>query len=230
MGSHRHLRVAVLIGREPDARFSVHRGYVDGVWAVGAVPVLVPIGAETTHGTVIEMTADADALLVTGGGDVDPAEYGASVTEELMSVDAQRDRAEVAAVRAAHADGKRILGICRGAQVLGVAFGGSLHQDLTAAGFPQHHWEEERQYEPVHAIRAESGSQAEQALGHATKVNSIHHQAVRDPGSLVATAWSDDGVIEAIEGDALLGVQWHPERLLAYDACHLAAFEWLVGS
>jgi len=114
--------------------------------------------------------------------------------------------------------------------VLGVAFGGTLHQDLTAAGFSQHHWEEDRQYEPVHAIRAEPGSRAEGALADANKVNSIHHQAVRDPGSLVATAWSDDGVIEAIEGDGVLGVQWHPERLLAYDACHLAAFAWLVGA
>ena len=230
MGSRRRPRVAVLIGREPDARYSVHRGYVDGVWAVGATPVLVPAGTDATHGTLLEMTADADAVMVTGGGDVDPAEYGASAAEELMSVDAERDRAEVAALRAAHAEGKRVLGICRGAQVLGVAFGGTLHQDLTAAGFPQHHWEEDRQYEPVHAIRAEPGSLAEQALGHATKVNSIHHQAVRDTGSLVATAWSDDGVIEAIEGEGVLGVQWHPERLLAYDACHLAAFEWLVGS
>jgi putative glutamine amidotransferase len=82
----------------------------------------------------------------------------------------------------------------------------------------------------VHAIRAEPGSLAEQALGGATKVNSIHHQAVRDPGSLIATAWSDDGVIEAVEGEGVLGVQWHPERLFAYDACHLAAFEWLVDA
>ncbi|MDQ1432983.1 MAG: putative glutamine amidotransferase [Actinomycetota bacterium] len=220
----------MLIGREPDARFSVHRGYVDGVWAVGAVPVLVPVGDDAIHDTLLEVTTDADAVLVTGGGDVDPAEYGASVPVELMHVDAARDGCVVGGVRAAPADGRRVLGLGRGAQVLGIAFGGSLHQDLTAAGFPQHHWEEERQYEPVHAIRAEPGSLAEQALGPATKVNSIHHQAVRDPGTLVATAWSDDGVIEAIEGDAVLGVQWHPERLLAYDAGHLAAFEWLVGS
>jgi putative glutamine amidotransferase len=220
--------VAVLIGREPDARFSVHRGYVDAVWNVGAVPVLVPAGPVPTHERLLETAAAADALLVTGGGDVDPSVYGMATTEKLMSVDTGRDRAEVAAVRAAHAEGKPVLGICRGAQVLGVAFGGTLHQDLSAAGFPRHHWEEERQYEPVHAIRVTSGSLAERALGGAGKVNSIHHQAVRGPGSLTATAWSDDDVIEAIEGDGVLGVQWHPERLFGHDACHLAPFEWLV--
>jgi putative glutamine amidotransferase len=222
--------VAVLIGREPEHRYSVHRGYVDGVWQAGGFPLLLPAGPDFTHDGLLEAVERTDALLVTGGGDVDPAGYGAAVTEELMSVDAERDRAEVAAVLRAHAAGKRVLGICRGAQVLGVAFGGSLHQDLTGAGFPRHHWEEDRQYEPVHAIRSLPGSMADQVLAGATKVNSIHHQAVRDPGSLVATAWSDDDVIEAVEAEGVLGVQWHPERLLGYDARHVAAFEWLVDA
>ncbi len=222
--------VAVLIGREPDERFSVHRGYVDAVYAVGALPMLLPAGPDTTHDTLLAGVAMADAVLVTGGGDVDPAAYGEAESNALMSVDPPRDRAEVAAVHAAHDARKRLLGVCRGAQVLGVAFGGTLHQDLTAAGFPQHHWEEARQYEPVHAVEVEAGSLAELALAGSSKVNSIHHQAVRTPGSLRATAWSDDGVIEAVEGDRLLGIQWHPERLLGDDDRHLAAFRWLVGA
>ena len=136
---------------------------------------------------------------------------------------------EIASVRVARDAGRRVLGICRGAQVLAVAFGGTLHQDLAAAGF-QHHWEEVRQYEPVHAVEAEPGSVAEAVLAGSAKVNSIHHQAVRTPGGLHATAWSDDGVVEAVEGDDVLGIQWHPERLLGYDSRHLAAFHWLVGS
>jgi putative glutamine amidotransferase len=147
-----------------------------------------------------------------------------------MSVDAPRDRVEIAAVQRAHDADVRILGICRGAQVVGVAFGGTLHQDLVGGGFPHHHWDEERQYEPVHAIKVEAGSLAERALAGATHVNSIHHQAVADPGSLRATAWSEDGVVEAIEGDSVLGIQWHPERLLAHDAANIAAFEWLVDA
>jgi putative glutamine amidotransferase len=79
-------------------------------------------------------------------------------------------------------------------------------------------------------VRVVPGSLAERVLAGSTKVNSIHHQAVRDPGTLTATAWSDDDVIEAVEGEGVLGVQWHPERLLGYDDRHLAAFEWLVES
>ena len=77
-------------------------------------------------------------------------------------------------------------------------------------------------------VPADTGTSASLVLADATKVNSIHHQAVLDPGDLRATAWSDDGVIEAIEADGALGVQWHPERLLDADARHLAPFQWLV--
>jgi putative glutamine amidotransferase len=226
--SSRQPVVALLVGREPAERWSVHRGYVDGLSAVGAFPVLLTAGAGDDD-AMLDAVTSADALLVSGGGDVDPAAYGDEPTDTLMHVDPARDRVEVAAVHAARAAGRRVLGICRGAQVLAVAFGGTLHQDLRAAGF-QHHWEEERQYEPVHAVDADLGSVAAEVLAGSSKVNSIHHQAVRTPGSLRATAWSDDGVVEAVEGDGVLGVQWHPERLLTYDTRHLAAFRWLLGA
>jgi putative glutamine amidotransferase len=222
--------VAVLVGREPDERYSVHRGYLDGVWAAGGVPVLVPTGPDATHGAALDLVDRADALLVTGGGDVDPRTYGEVPAETLMSVDDTRDRIELAAVHVAHEQGRRVLGICRGAQVVAVAFGATLHQDLPAAGFTHHHWDEDRQYEPVHALDVEPGSFAELVLAGATKVNSIHHQAVRDPGSLRVTARSDDGVVEAIESENVLGVQWHPERLLGHDPRQVAAFEWLMDA
>ena len=83
----------------------------------------------------------------------------------------------------------------------------------------------------MHEVVADPDSLAALALGGTVKVNSIHHQAVREPGSgLRATAWSDDGVIEAVEGEEILGVQWHPERLFDTDARHLAPFHWLVGA
>ena len=136
---------------------------------------------------------------------------------------------EIDAFHAARALGRRVLGICRGIQIMAVASGGSLHQHLPTAGF-DHHWEEHRQYEPVHEVVADPRTLAAGALDGSVKVNSIHHQAVRDAGrDLRATAWSDDGVIEAVEGDAVLGLQWHPERLLDADRRHLAPFRWLVG-
>jgi putative glutamine amidotransferase len=107
--------------------------------------------------------------------------------------------------------------------------GGRLVTDLPDAGF-EGHWQEARQCEPVHAVEAERGSLARAALGGARDVNSIHHQAVADPGRLQVTACSADGVVEALEGPGILGVQWHPERLLATDPRHLAPFRWLLAA
>jgi putative glutamine amidotransferase len=102
--------------------------------------------------------------------------------------------------------------------------------DLPTAGLSGH-WELERQAEPVHGIEAKPGSLAAAALAGATEVNSIHHQAVLEPGPLLeATAWSPDGSIEAVESATVLGIQWHPERLFRTDSRHLAPFRWLVAA
>lgn len=223
------MRVALLVGRDPAHRYSLHRGYVDAVWAVGATPIVLtppPAGGLDRY---LEAVTGCDALCVTGGGDVEPARYGAPDAGPTMDVDPLRDAAELAAVDAALAAGATVLGICRGIQVLAVAHGGTLHTDLPTAGF-NGHWEEERQHEPVHPVHVDAGTNAERALAGATVVNSIHHQAVRDPGPrLRVSARSDDGVIEAIESAQVLGVQWHPERLFASDDRHLAPFRWLVA-
>jgi putative glutamine amidotransferase len=221
--------IAVIIGREPAHRYSVHRGYVDAIAAAGGLPLVLPaVAVSGAHERVLDVVTQADGLLLTGGGDVDPASYGEPVAPEVYDLDPGRDALEIDAYRAARTLGVRVLGICRGMQIMAVASGGSLHQHLPSAGF-DHHWEEELQYEPVHEIVADTGTAAVRALAGSVKVNSIHHQAVRDVGSgLRATAWSDDGVIEAVEADGALGIQWHPERLLDSDERHIAAFRWLV--
>jgi putative glutamine amidotransferase len=218
--------VAIVIGLEPEERFSVHRGYIDAVVAVGAVPLVLP-AAGPAHERLLDAVAGADALLLTGGGDVDPGLYGSARQPEVTEVDPARDSLEVWSYITMRQRGRRVLGVCRGIQVMAVAGGGTLHQDLPSAGYDGH-WIREREYEPVHAVTADTGTAASLALAGATKVNSIHHQAVLDAGDLRATAWSDDGVIEAIEAEGALGVQWHPERLLDSDARHLAPFQWLV--
>jgi putative glutamine amidotransferase len=222
--------VALLIGREPDLRYSLHRGYTDAVWAAGGVPVvLTPPPMDVPIDAFAEHVSRCDALLLTGGGDVDPGAYGEQPRVELMGVDPSRDRAELAATHAAVAAGLPVLGICRGIQLLAVALGGRLHQDLASDGFTGHHWEEERQHETVHTVEVVAGSAAASLVPADRLVNSIHHQAVRDPGpSLVVTARSEDGVTEAVEGEHALGLQWHPERLFTTDPRHLAPFAWLV--
>jgi putative glutamine amidotransferase len=224
--------IALLVGREPELRYSLHRGYVDAVWAAGAMPVvLAPPPAGADLGRFVEYVASCDALLLTGGGDIDPGAYGEAATVPLMSVDAGRDAAELAATRAALDAGLPILGICRGIQLLAVAGGGALHQDLATAGFTGHHWEEERQHEAVHVVEVSAGTIAASVVPEDRRVNSIHHQGVKAVGAdLAITARSEDGVVEAIEGDRVLGVQWHPERLFATDARHLAPFAWLLGA
>lgn len=220
--------VGVVVGRYPAERFSLHRGYVDALCALGVTPVIVPASGTSGRAVAAELLDRCDALVATGGGDLDPSTYGQEATTDLMEVDDVRDDVDVWAVRHFHGSGRAVLGICRGAQAVAIALGGSLVQHLPATGVLGH-WDEERQYEPVHAVEADVGSQAVDALGGATEVNSIHHQAIVDPGpDLRPTAWSPDGVIEAVEAPGLLALQWHPERLLPRDARHLAPFEWLV--
>ena len=221
--------VALMIGRSPEARYSVHRGYVEAVFAVGATPMVVPSGPGCNQARVVDLVDRCDALILSGGPDVDPVRYGEPRGQGEKDIDPERDEAEIAAYRAVAAAGKPILGICRGIQLMAAADGGSLYADLPSAGYSGHE-DEVHETEPVHEIVTDAGTLAQRVLGNKSKVNSIHHQAVRTTGPVLkATAWSTDGVIEALEGPGRLGVQWHPERLFAGDARYLAPFEWLVS-
>lgn len=218
--------VAIVIGREPDHRYSMFRGYADAVAAVGGVPVML-VAAPDAVDHVLDFIATTDALLLTGGGDVSPQRYGTEPLDEVAGIDAERDELELAAYAVVRERGHKVLGICRGIQLLAVAAGGSLHQHLPAVGYDGH-WDAEREFEPSHPIVFDVGTLAARAAAGATKLNSIHHQGVRDPGSLRATGWAEDGLIEAIESEGVLGIQWHPERLLDFDPRHLEPFRWLV--
>jgi putative glutamine amidotransferase len=222
--------VAVLVGREPSNRYSLYRGYADAVWTVGATPViLVPPDSPKAVSRYVDVAMACDAICISGGGDVSPLEYGAVPRPGLIDVDPLRDRAEIAVVLAAYEARRPMLGICRGIQVIAVALGGSLYQDLPSVGC-HGHWNEPRQYEPVHDLIVVPGSMASEVLGSATGVNSIHHQAVADPGPVLeVTAAAPDGVIEAVEAPGVLGLQWHPERLFERDGRHLAPFQWLTN-
>jgi putative glutamine amidotransferase len=222
------MRVGVVVGLYPAERFSLHRGYVDALCALGVTPVIVPAGGACDTAVADALLDGCDALIATGGGDLHPASYGGDPSPELMEVDANRDAVDLWAVQQFRERGRPVLGICRGAQTVAVALGGSLVPDLPSTGVTGH-WDEDRQYQPVHGIDVDPGTGAADALAGATEVNSIHHQAIADPGpELQPTAWSPDGVIEAAEGPGLLALQWHPERLLQHDPRHLAPFEWLV--
>ena len=169
---------------------------------------------------VEQLLGAVDGLVLTGGGDVDPQIYGENSLPSMGSIDPKRDHFELEITRRALEAGKPVLAICRGHQVLNVAAGGTLIQDTTSQ-VPEaiKHRQSAPIYYPSHTVRVKEGSRLHGIFGKGELgVNTSHHQAVKDLGEgLVATAWAPDGVIEAMElpGDVfVLGVQWHPERMI----------------
>lgn len=180
-----------------------------------------------------EVDLSFDGLLLTGGGDVDPVHYG-QPNRGSMTPDPDRDRTELALVKAYLEAGKPILGICRGMQILNVALGGTLVQDL---GEHLNLFHRRITADKVHPVRAQEASLLHALYGSAFPVNSAHHQAVDAPGrGAVITARSESGVAEALElpGKPVLGVQFHPERMtgthLRPDTANGAAiFQWFLA-
>ncbi len=172
-----------------------------------------------------EIIGFVDGILLSGGTDVDPSLYGERRKPYSKTPTLIRDRYEIELVKQAVKSKIPVLGICRGIQLINVAFGGSLYQDISAAGFKQieHRNTEKKDYLNFHYINLESDSYLYGILSKKRiKVNTSHHQAVARLGeNLRATALADDSIIEGIEytGDSyLIGVQWHPEAMPDYDS------------
>lgn len=173
------------------------------------------LGAEPTARYCPEADTGYDGLLICGGADVDPARFGQE-NRGSVGIDKDRDEAEFALVEAYRKAGKPILGICRGHQVVNVALGGTLIQDLPAPVGAFHFNDEFRPEDRVHAVHAAPGSWFEETWGRYFTVNSYHHQAVDRLGEgLTPMLWSESGVIEGMFHESLpiLCVQFHPERM-----------------
>jgi putative glutamine amidotransferase len=204
--------------------------YMRAVEVAGGLPVaLPPLTMENADALLDHLSG----LLLTGGPDVDPSCYGAEPGAELGPTDPVVDAFEIELCRSAYRRRIPILGICRGAQVLNVARGGTLHQHLPHlnGGTVEH-----RQSEPgtrtTHEVRVSPDSSLARTTGGGpVKVNSFHHQAIDRLGlDLRPVAWAEDGMIEAVEGRGgrfVLGVQWHAETLVG-EAEQLSLFERLV--
>ncbi len=240
--------IGITLGTPPPAAGAAERGeprpgwflpasYARAVVAAGGLPVALPPADPALADAVL---ARVDGLLLSGGADVDPAWFGEEPHPRLGRIDPERDAWEIALVRAALALEVPVLGICRGIQVLNAALGGPVYHDLPAQvpGAWKHAQDAPRPY-TTHAVRVEAGSRLAALLwpdgvpappALELRVNSFHHQAVRDPvPPFRAVAWAGDGVIEAIEAPGpgfALGVQWHPEDMA--DAGSLNLFRGLV--
>jgi len=201
--------------------------YVHVLAAAGAVPWVIPL-LEGDESTLREIYERLDGLFLPGGVDVDPAAYGEARGPHCGPIDPARDWAELRLVRWALDDGKPVLAVCRGAQLLNVAFGGTLYQDVAVQhpGAIKHdHFPTggRRRDELAHTVRIAAGSRLARLLeADALSVNSMHHQGIaRLAPGLVAVATSADGLVEGVEtadGHFVLGVQWHPEDLVDVDA------------
>ena len=208
--------------------------YIKSVRRAGGIPVVLPILEDEE--SIADLIGHLDGLIVSGGNDVNPMEYGEVAKDECGKIQPFRDWSDLAMLRYAYENTDMpILGICRGIQVLNVFFGGDLYQDLKTQGsFHRHYGDLYPRNYAWHDVTLAEGSKVGEAYGKAVlKVNSYHHQAVRTPGKdLKVTAVSGDGVIEGVECDGsryVVGVQWHPEML--YDSSeHHAFFEHFVAA
>jgi len=213
---------------------TLERTYFDSVLRAGGLPVLLgPIPPHAVAGLLDRV----DGLIFTGGGDIEPHRYGGVPIDSMYDMNTDRDAFEI---ELAHEAARRhfpTLAICRGLQVLNVAFGGTLIEDIPSEVGTAHRADGPRVYDGHQHVRLATGSRVAEVVGsNELMVNSIHHQSVRDlaPG-FVAVGWADDGVIEAVEHEdpawPMLAVQWHPEYLNdVHDMPSLALFDALVAA
>lgn len=205
----------------PQMQHRLGDSYVKAVTQAGGVPVLLPNNLDVS--TVEEIAEGLDGFLLSGGGDVDPALFDMRATAQLGSVTPRRDHFELALTRYVleHTD-KPVLGICRGIQVMNVAMGGTLHIDLGAEGKLCHSLNMYPRNVRTHDLKIIPGTRMAGIMGGCDgRVNSFHHQAVRDVADCfeVSAVSADDEVVEAVEQPGerfVVGVQWHPEELTEF--------------
>ena len=187
----------------------MNESYFHAVRHFGGIPVLLPVLAREDE--LEYLASNLDGLLLTGGNDMDPVLFGETILNDTVQLCPERDRAEYEALKLAVQKDLPVLGICRGCQLINVALGGTLYQDLAAQKGLVHS-------DPAlrHEVSVEGDSVLGQLFGTRFLVNSTHHQAVKDtaPG-LRVTARSKEGLVEAFEHETLpvLATQFHPERL-----------------
>lgn len=208
--------------------------YSQAVLNCGGAPLLIPISQ--SRASLDAICSRVDALILTGGPDINPRFYKDEARQGLGDVDEPQDEMELELTRLALASDKPILGICRGLQLLNVAMGGTLYQDISLQ-VPKacNHSPRADRSTVSHKIKVKSGTRLQATIKRQSLwVNSKHHQAVKDPApGLVVSAVATDGVIEALEAPGrpfVLAVQWHPEGLWRQDVAARRLFKALIAA
>ncbi|MGI6216132.1 MAG: gamma-glutamyl-gamma-aminobutyrate hydrolase family protein [Coriobacteriales bacterium] len=195
------------------------RSFPDIIQAIGAMPVYLPHLIDRSD--MIHYIEGASIVMALGGFDIDPSTYTDEEPSPTLSpTSIEYDDFEISMLRCAHELDVPALCICRGTQIMNVAFGGDLYQDIETqrAGYSYNHMQGQPFDNPTHEVEVIPNTKLAQIIGKGVhRVNSMHHQAIKEiPDEFVASAISGDGVIEAIEDPAkklFLGVQWHPEEM-----------------
>jgi len=213
-----------IVGERPNCWVMGHR-YVEALRESGAVPWMIPLLPHDPE-TMNEIFSRLDGVFLTGGVDVDPSRYGESKMPVCGATDPDRDAIELMVLAYALKHHKPVLAVCRGIQILNVALGGTLYQDVSAQvpGTMKHDYfptanSPSRAY-LAHDVTVPTGTRLSEILGEAVvPVNSMHHQAIKDlADGLKPNAFAPDGIIEGVEGtngQFVMAVQWHPEELAA---------------
>jgi putative glutamine amidotransferase len=225
---------SVTVNKAPERAY-VNTAYLSAVQQAGGVPVLLAPGLDAS--ALRTLWERLDGLVLTGGGDIDPARFGEPRHPTTDDVSESRDALELGLVHKALEDDVPLFAICRGLQVVNVALGGSLHQDIRdQLGSPIEHSQKEPREQPTHDVKVMGeGTRLGKILGALElRVNSMHHQAIKTLGRGVRdVAWAPDGVIEAAELEDrarfLVGVQWHPEDLVGHDPAARKLFAALIA-
>lgn len=202
-------------------RSYVNENYVNAVLNSGGIPFIIPFS--TNDGIITEQIAQVDGLILSGGHDVDPRNYGEESQQKIGDIWPDRDHFDMQLLAEAEKNHLPVLGICRGAQLINVAHGGSLYQDLSYREVETlKHMQGHTPDLPTQTIDIKKDSALAKVfnLAPTASINSFHHQLIKRVGDgLTAVAWAKDGVVEAFENrdGSVIGVQWHPENLFAKD-------------
>jgi putative glutamine amidotransferase len=226
------LTMSITVKKKPE-RVYLNTAYIQAVQQAGGVPV--PLPPYLDGGARRQLFRTLDGVLLTGGADVDPRRFKEDPHPTVYDVSVERDELEIRLVEHSIDRAVPLLAICRGIQVLNVALGGTLHQDVKSApGTAIDHSQKRGRHRSTHPVRIEPGSRLAKVIGaHELAVNSFHHQAIKDLGrGLRAVAFAPDDLIEGaeLEDDLrfVLGVQWHPEELAPKQEAARRLFRALV--
>lgn len=236
MGNHKPL-IGITPGYDFDKNMAYMKdGYYEGIIKAGGIPLLLPLTEDDE--VLSELVRRCDGFLASGGPDIDAKYFNEQNLPFNGEISPVRDYMETFIMKSAVDTNKSVFGICRGAQVLNTAMGGTLYQDIYSQIKDREllkHSQNAPKWYPTHEIDIKSGSRVWKSfLKERVRVNSFHHQAIKDTAPCFETvSWSRDGIIEAIEHKNhkfAVGVQWHPELMWQRDEAFLQLFINFVQS